>query len=49
VQKEGSAPDYVPVILLTHEACERNVNAAIAEIDGMDFVRGRTQLIRIEE
>lgn len=48
VQKEGSAPGHVPVILLTHEAVERNVRAALAEIDTMEFVRGRTQLIRIE-
>jgi homoserine dehydrogenase len=48
VQKEGSAPGHVPVILLTHEAIEKNVRAAVAEIDKMDFVRARTQLIRIE-
>jgi homoserine dehydrogenase len=49
VQKEGSAPDSVPVILLTHQACEKSVRDAIADIAGMSFVRGETQLIRIEE
>ncbi len=49
VQKEGSAPDHVPVILLTHEAGEKSVRDAIAEIATMDFVRGDTQVIRIEE
>ncbi len=49
VQKEGQGDEFVPVILLTHEACEKNVKAALADIDTMEFVRAKTQLIRIEE
>jgi homoserine dehydrogenase len=48
IQKEGAAEDFVPVIVLTHEASEKNVVAALTEVDGKEFVRARTQLIRIE-
>jgi homoserine dehydrogenase len=49
VQKEGGASDFVPVVLLTHEAVEKSVRAALADIATMPFVRAQTQLIRIEE
>jgi len=49
IQKESPETDFVPVILLTHEACERDVRRAVTEIDTMEFVRAPTQLIRIEE
>lgn len=49
VQKEGRSDGFVPVIVLTHEAVEENVRAALGEIDDMDFVKAPTQVIRIEE
>lgn len=49
IQKEGSAEDYVPVIILTYAACEENLQKAIAEIEKMKIVKQKTQIIRIEE
>jgi homoserine dehydrogenase len=48
-QKEDAAADYVPVIMVSHMAEERNVRAALAELDVAEFVRAKTQMIRIEE
>lgn len=39
----------VPVIVFTHQALEKNVRAALKEIDKMDFVQQTTKIIRIEE
>jgi homoserine dehydrogenase len=49
MQKEGFPGKGVPVIILTHAVTESNLRAAIAKIEAMDFVRDRTQVIRIEE
>ena len=49
MQKELDHPEYVPVIFLTHQARERAVRAAVAEVERAPFVRCKTQLIRIEE
>lgn len=48
IQKERSAGSIVPLILLTHDAHERDVRNAIRAIDRLDAVRGRSQVIRIE-
>jgi homoserine dehydrogenase len=47
-QKEDAIADYVPIIMLSHEALESNVKAALAEIDTTEYVRAKTQVIRIE-
>jgi homoserine dehydrogenase len=47
MQKEGSVENCVPVIILTHTAIEKNVRIAISEIEKMDFIRKKTQVIRI--
>jgi homoserine dehydrogenase len=49
MQQEGSDPTHVPVLLLTHQAVESNVRAAIAEIEKLDIIKAPTQIIRIEE
>jgi homoserine dehydrogenase len=49
LQKEGSSNDRVPVIILTHSAREKGIREAIMKIEAMDYVRDRTQVIRIEE
>ncbi|MBD3392352.1 MAG: homoserine dehydrogenase [Chitinivibrionales bacterium] len=49
LQKEGSLKDRVPVIILTHAAREAGLRAAITAIENTDFVRDKTQVIRIEE
>ncbi|MDH4120166.1 MAG: homoserine dehydrogenase [Deltaproteobacteria bacterium] len=40
--------DPVQVILITHQAKERDVAGSLKEIEPLDFVLGKTQLIRIE-
>jgi homoserine dehydrogenase len=47
LQKEGNGEDCVPVIIITHNAVEQNVQAALLKIEKMDFIRKKTHLIRI--
>jgi homoserine dehydrogenase len=49
MQKERHQDDSVPVVILTHIAQEAKLQAAIAAIEKMDFVKQKTQIIRIEE
>jgi homoserine dehydrogenase len=49
MQKEAHQPDFVPVIFLTHVARERAVRDAVAQVEELDFVRRKTQVIRIED
>lgn len=49
IQKERSEGAVVPLILLTHDAHERDVRRAIGAIDNMKIVRGKAQVIRIEQ
>ncbi len=48
VQNERSATDFVPVVMITHEAREENLQKAIGEIEKMSVIKQKTQLIRIE-
>jgi homoserine dehydrogenase len=43
----AAAAEPVWVVVLTHEAAERDVRAALAEIDALDVVRQPARLIRI--
>ena len=45
----GRSGDYVPIVIITHEAAERDVIAALAEIDGLEMIREKSNLIRIED
>ena len=49
MQPHRHEADAVPIIMMTHEALERDVRAALAEIDGLDAVRGESLLVRVEE
>jgi homoserine dehydrogenase len=49
MQKEINHPDFVPVIFLTHDAVEKAVRDAVAEVERLPFVRRPTQVIRIED
>ena len=49
LQQEKQEGDHVPVVILTHGAQEREVDAALAEIDTLDIVGDRTVRLRIEE
>ena len=45
----GRSGDHVPIVIITHEAAERDVAAALAEIDGLEMIREKSNLIRIED
>ncbi len=49
IQKGRKVDEAVPVVMMTHEAIEKNVRKALAEIDTMDCVAGPTVVIRVEE
>ncbi len=49
IQPHRHEADAVPIVFMTHEAEERNMRAALAEIDQFDVVRKKTLLIRIED
>ncbi len=49
VQKARGQKDDVPIVMLTHEAMERDVQNALAQLDQLDIVTARTTVIRIEE
>jgi homoserine dehydrogenase len=49
IQKGRKAAEAVPVVMMTHEAVERDVRCALDEINKMDCVAGPTMVIRVEE
>jgi homoserine dehydrogenase len=49
IQEEQRVGDIVPFIIITHEAKEENIQNAIVEIEKMEVVKKKTQIIRIEE
>jgi homoserine dehydrogenase len=49
IQKGRKATEAVPVVMMTHEAVERDVRKALDEIDKMDCVANPTMVIRVEE
>jgi homoserine dehydrogenase len=49
VQPHRHEAEAVPIVFMTHAAEERNVNAALAEINKMDVIRDETLLIRVED
>jgi len=48
VQKERSASHTVPIVMLTHEARERDMQSALAKIDKLPVIKGKSVLIRLE-
>ena len=48
MQKERHHVAAVPVVMMTHEAVERNMRAALEEIDRLPVVAGRTVMLRVE-
>jgi homoserine dehydrogenase len=49
LQKERAEREAVPVVMMTHEARERDMRAALAAIDTLSVVAGRTTMIRVED
>ena len=48
IQKGREVEGSVPIVMLTHEALERDVRKALNEIDDLDIVTGKTMMIRVE-
>jgi homoserine dehydrogenase len=49
IQKGRKTRGAVPIVMITHEAIERNVFRAISRIDELDIVTDKTVIIRVEE
>lgn len=48
MQPHRHEAEAVPIVLMTHEANESNIQAALTEIDRQDVVQGESLFIRIE-
>jgi homoserine dehydrogenase len=48
IQREREGSDLVPLVVMTHDVKERNMNAAIAAIEALPDVAGSVQRIRVE-
>jgi homoserine dehydrogenase len=48
IQKGRAHGEAVPVVMMTHEARERDMRAALAAIDRLPVVAGPTTMIRVE-
>lgn len=49
IQKGREINGYVPVVMMTHEARESNVQKAVALLDSLEDVSGKTMVIRVEK
>ncbi len=48
MQKESDS-EYIPLIIMTHEAKEDSINDSIKEINNFDFIRQDVMVIRVED
>ena len=48
IQKGREVKGSVPVVMLTHEAREKNVQKAVSLIDELDVLTDKTMIIRVE-
>lgn len=46
--RDESGKRWIPIVILTHAARERNLNAALRSIEGLDTIRGPINRIRVE-
>ena len=49
IQIEGPDNDFVPIVIMTHEALEGDMQRAMRRFEQLDVVKGNVQLIRVEE
>ncbi|MEE8185495.1 MAG: homoserine dehydrogenase [Thermodesulfobacteriota bacterium] len=49
IQKDRKIGEVVPVVIVTHQAKERELLAALNDIDKMDVILEKTKYLRIEE
>jgi homoserine dehydrogenase len=47
IQKGRDTDGAVPVVMLTHEAYEQDVTEALAQLDKLDILKGKTMMIRV--
>jgi homoserine dehydrogenase len=47
-QLQRKSASVVPIIMMTHEALERNMRKALKEIDAMSVIKKKSVRIRIE-
>ena len=48
IQKGRKVDGAVPIVMMTHEAKERNVHRALEEIGRLGVILGKTMFIRVE-
>lgn len=48
-QKERKSSKVVPIVMMTHEAYERDMAAALREIDGLSAIKKKSVRVRIED
>ena len=48
IQKERREGNIVPIVIMTHEAKEKNIREALQKIDQLPAIKSRTMLIRVE-
>ena len=48
-EREREHGASVPIVIRTHEACERNLRRALRAIDRLPAVRAKSTVIRIED
>ncbi|MCK5595684.1 homoserine dehydrogenase [bacterium] len=49
IQKDRKQSGAVPIIMMTHEAAERDVYSAIRGIDKLDIIKSKSIIIRVED
>ncbi len=48
IQHGRDEESAVPIVMMTHEAVERNVSKALATIDELEVISAKTIVIRVE-
>jgi homoserine dehydrogenase len=48
IQKGQTRKGAVPIVMMTHEAVERNIRRALEAIDALPIIKDSTKLIRVE-
>jgi homoserine dehydrogenase len=48
IQKGRQVNGAVPIVMMTHEAREKNVHQALREIDKLNVILGKTMVLRVE-
>ena len=49
VQKERSKANIVPIVMLTHEAKEKDMQAALSRINKLPAIKKKSVIIRLEK